>query len=257
LELTVLLQSDLKNVNILCFTEHWLKEDQLELTNIEHFNLVSKFSRIRNEQGGSCIYVKEHVQTIELNYFQKLGKEKDLEVSAVELLKDKVVVCVYRSLDGDFYMFLKNLEGVIQKVQLKKKKLILCGDWNINFVDDSVRLRELKKLLWMYNLDNIVASPTRITKNSITQTDVIVINKQVFKCSASVLDLGNSDQILKINVNRSERGPQMCWKRQFTKEGILEFNYLLQKESWQESFSNSDANAALMPLWTCSFVIII
>jgi hypothetical protein len=49
-------------------------------------------------------------------------------VSAVELLKDKVVVvCVYRSLDGDLYIFLKNLEAVIQKVQLKKKKLILCG----------------------------------------------------------------------------------------------------------------------------------
>jgi hypothetical protein len=99
----------------------------------------------------------------------------------------------------------------------------------------------------MYNLDNIVASPTRITKNSVTQIDVIVINKQVFKCSASVLDLGYSDhldQILKINVNRSERGPQICWKRQFTKEGILEFNCLLQKESWQESFSNADANSS-------------
>lgn len=145
LELTVLLQSDLKNVDILCFTEHWLKEDQLELTNIEHFELVSKFSRIRNEHGGSCIYVKEYVQTKELHYLQKLGKEKDFEISIVELLKDKiVVVCIYRSPDGDFYMFLKNLEVVIQKVQLKKKKLILCGDWNINFLDDSARLRELK-----------------------------------------------------------------------------------------------------------------
>jgi hypothetical protein len=63
-------------------------------------------------------------------------------------------------------MFLKNLEVVIQKVQLKKKKLILCGD--------SVRLQELKNLLRMYNLANIVTSPNRITKNSITQIDVIV-----------------------------------------------------------------------------------
>jgi hypothetical protein len=47
-KLTVLLQSDLKDVDILCFTEHWLKEDQLELTIIEHFKLVSKFSRIRS-----------------------------------------------------------------------------------------------------------------------------------------------------------------------------------------------------------------
>jgi hypothetical protein len=41
LELTVLLQSDLRNVDILCLTEHLLKEDQLELTTIEHFKLVS------------------------------------------------------------------------------------------------------------------------------------------------------------------------------------------------------------------------
>jgi hypothetical protein len=60
------------------------------------------------------------------------------------------------------------------------------------------------------------------------------------------LDLGYSDlaRILKINVNRPDRGPQMCRKRQFTIEGIQEFNYLLQKELWQESFSNSDTNAS-------------
>jgi exonuclease III len=130
-------------------------------------------------------------------------------VSIVELLKDKiVVVCIYRAPDGDFHMFLKNLEVVIQKVQLKKKKLILCGDWNINFLDDSVRLRELKNLLRLYNLANIVASPTRITKNSFTLIDVIVTNRQVFECSLSVLDLGYSDhlaQTLKIDVNRPDR----------------------------------------------------
>jgi hypothetical protein len=114
--------------------------------------------------------VNENIQTKEL-YFQKLGKEKGFEVSALKLLKDKVVVvCVYRSPDGNFYMFPNKLVKVIQKVQTKKKKLILCGDWNINFLVDSARLRELNNLLQMYNLVNIVASPTRITKNSVTQT---------------------------------------------------------------------------------------
>jgi hypothetical protein len=42
------------------------------------------------------------------------------------LVKDKVVVvCVYRSLDGNFYMFLNKLEEVIQKVQSKKEKINL------------------------------------------------------------------------------------------------------------------------------------
>jgi hypothetical protein len=36
-ELTILLQLDLKNVDILCFTEHWLKEEHTGLINIDNF----------------------------------------------------------------------------------------------------------------------------------------------------------------------------------------------------------------------------
>jgi hypothetical protein len=62
LELAILLQSDLKDVDIFCFTEHRLKEDQLRLTNINHFKLESNFSRISNGHGGSCIYVTKYLQ---------------------------------------------------------------------------------------------------------------------------------------------------------------------------------------------------
>jgi hypothetical protein len=65
LDLIVLLKSDLKNVDILCFTEHCLKEEQFGLTYIEHFKVVSNFSRISNEKGVSCMYVKDYVQTKE------------------------------------------------------------------------------------------------------------------------------------------------------------------------------------------------
>jgi hypothetical protein len=77
----------------------------------------------------------------------------------------------------------------------------------------------------MYNLVNIVTSPTRITEHSVTQIDVIVTNKQVVNCSTSVLDLGYSDHlapILKINVISPDRGPQMGRIRQLIEEGIQE-----------------------------------
>jgi hypothetical protein len=110
----------------------------------------------------------------------------------------------------------------------------------------------------MYNLDNIVASPTRITKNSVTQTDVIVKNKQVLKCSASVLDFGYSDhlaQTLKINVHRSERGPQMCWKR--PKRVSCSLTVCCKSNHGRKVFQTQMQMLALMPLWTSSFIIII
>jgi hypothetical protein len=63
---------------------------------------------------------------------------------------------------------------------LKRKRAILCGDWNINFMEDSARLRELKNLLLLYNLVNTITSPTRITKKSLTLIDVMVTNKQAY-----------------------------------------------------------------------------
>jgi exonuclease III len=67
---------------------------------------------------------------------------------------------VYRSPDGDFSTFLSSLEFVIQKVQARNKRLILCGDWNINFMQESVRLHDMQELLSLHNLVNTVRSPT-------------------------------------------------------------------------------------------------
>jgi hypothetical protein len=55
-------------------------------SNIEHFKLVSTFSRIGNEHGGTCIHVRKYVQTKEQNCLQELCKEKDFEMSVAELL---------------------------------------------------------------------------------------------------------------------------------------------------------------------------
>jgi hypothetical protein len=43
MELMVILNTSLHNINALCFTEHWLLEDQLILLEINNFKLVSKF----------------------------------------------------------------------------------------------------------------------------------------------------------------------------------------------------------------------
>ena len=45
IEITIMLTVDKLNVNILCFTEHWLVEDQLNVVNIDQFRLVSKHCR--------------------------------------------------------------------------------------------------------------------------------------------------------------------------------------------------------------------
>jgi len=112
-------------------------------------------------------------------------------------------VCVYRSPDGDFFTFLRSLESAIQKVQARNKRLILCGVWNINFMQDGVRLHDVQKLRLLHNLVSTVRSPTRVTKDTVSLIDVIITNKDRIGELATVMDLGYSDhkaQILQLNV---------------------------------------------------------
>ena len=64
LELNVLLRSEIAYVDVLCHSEHWLREEFIKLISIDKFKLASNFSR--SDHGGSCIYVKHHVQTKEI-----------------------------------------------------------------------------------------------------------------------------------------------------------------------------------------------
>ena len=112
-------------------------------------------------------------------------------------------MCVYRSSDGDFSTFLRSLESVVQKVQTRNKRLMLCGDWNINLMQESVRLHDVQELLSLHNLVNTVRFPARATKVIVSLIDVIITNKHSVGELARVMDLGYSDyktQIMQLNV---------------------------------------------------------
>ena len=99
--------------------------------------------------------------------------------------------------------FLNNLELIIQKIQSKRKKILLCGDWNLNFLIDNTRLHELENLLLRYDLINTVNSLTSITCSSESLIDVIVTNREYLEQSTTVIDLGLSDHLAQLIRIRS------------------------------------------------------
>jgi len=248
-ELDLVLKSDLRNIDVLCFTEHWIKEDYLNLIQIEQYKLVSEFSRKMYDHGGSCIYVKKGIRTKELNCFTDISVEKEFEMSATELVDfGFIIVCIYRPPDSNFWTFLKILESTIQIAQEKEKKLLMCGDWNVNFMLNNTRIDEVKNLLGSYGLQNIVRFPTRITPKSESLLDVIVINKYNLKLEVSVIDLGFSDhlaQVANINIGKINMINKTQMRRQLTMNNIDKLKQLLYKESWNTVLHHLDVNVAL------------
>jgi hypothetical protein len=94
---------------------------------------------------------------------------------------------VYRSSDRQFEKIFNKLDLVIQKLLKKDKILLLCGDWNMDFLHENGNLKDLADLLLRYNLVNTVQSPTRITKSTSTLIDVIIKNKKHYMEPAIVI----------------------------------------------------------------------
>jgi len=52
---------------------------------------------------------------------------------------------------------------------------MLCGDWNISFLEESAKLQEVQNLFFLYNLINTVKSLTRVTNTTSPLTDVMIV----------------------------------------------------------------------------------
>jgi len=98
LDLSISLSTDEVNADVLCFTEHWLKANQLNSIYIDQFKQVSSFCRSTSTGGGSSIYVKNFLRTKDLVYFNRLLCEKTCELSAIELTDfNLILICIYTS----------------------------------------------------------------------------------------------------------------------------------------------------------------
>ena len=119
-----------------------------------------------------------------------------------------VTVRIYSSHDSNFWIFLKNLELITQKIQSRNKKPLLCGDLNLNCMVYNRKLHELQNLLEIYDMMNTVRSPTRIRPSTESVIDVIITNNYNPVSSTSVVDLGPSDhltQIVRISIGERNR----------------------------------------------------
>jgi len=221
---------------------------QMKVINIDYFRLVSNFSRNHSASGGSFIVIRNDIETKEVEYLKGLGKEKVFEISAVERSDiDIILACIYRSPGSDFYEFLHKPELLILEVSSKGKRLILCGDLNVNFIQYSGKLLDLQNLLLTNNLINVVKSPIRISNHSASLIDVLIVNNIKNELFTVNLDLGYSDhlaQLLHIKSKTLLKGPITTYKRFFMDKNVEEFQYLLQKEKLDEVFASIETNTS-------------
>ena len=76
--------------------------------------------------------------------------DRDIEVCAIQLniLSEKsYILTIYSSTSGNFSNFVIYLEHILQLLYNPKIDLIICGDININYLEESNRVKQLNALL--------------------------------------------------------------------------------------------------------------
>ena len=107
-----------------------------------------------------------------------------------------------------------------QKITWKHKILIVCRDWNINFLQTSPQKRELNSLFLRYNLKHFVNVPTRIIKTTASLMDVVITNEKKSINSLRVTDIGlseNHKQTLSISISDFSNIPHIIKKNSLVK----------------------------------------
>jgi exonuclease III len=233
------------NPQVLCLTEHHLRHEEISIINLGQYTLGAHYCRRNFKQGRVFINNKILFDVIDLKQF---NKEKDFEICAlkIQLMSTYLIVlCVYRSPSGNFPCFLTQLEIVLNKLYKISTNIILCGDFNVNFLNITSRAPLLESLLHSFCLESTVDFLTRNMHTSHTIIDNIFLGKKRFNLKVHPLINGISDHdahlAILFNLTCPSKPPPIC-SRVIDDYSAKKFVELLSYESWEAVFSNDNIN---------------
>lgn len=232
------------NFSVIMLSEHWLKDEEKYLFQINNYNLASCFSRTEKIHGGVCIFVRNDVVYTQINLTEEFNLERHFESCCIKLTYiNCVVVTLYRSPCGDKNIFKEHLSQVLHLLsnKFKSHKIIVGGDFNINFDSDTNDNKEVTDLFLSFGLEKRITEFTRVQGNTKTCIDNIFTNFQIM--DATVTDLLLSDhkaQVIKFPKTSKKIIP--IYKILPNKSAVNKdkFGKYLRSENWTDLYAEQD-----------------
>ena len=234
------IKDSLADFDILCFTEthlnHAISNEELF---IEGFQPVKFRKDVSPHSAGLLTYVGEgliaaHRPDLEVNLEESLWIE-------VKQKGEPYLVCnVYRPPNTPV-SFRPRLNVIIEKALDISKLIIIVGDLNEDQLNN--RNHQLKDLLNINNLYNIIHEPTRITPASSTSLDVMIVSQKdrVLNSGTLPIDPTISDHLavymlIKFSYNHESTFKREVWN--YKKGDYEKLNNLIANYDW--SFINEE-----------------
>jgi hypothetical protein len=158
---------------------------------------------------------------------------------------------MYGALSGDINEFLKRLDAIWKYLYSPKSEFIICGDINVNYLNENNRKQQINSLLKTYNLSPTVNFATRVQNSSSTAIDnIFIYNVRLSFSYTSPIVNGLSDhddQFLTISniAIDVDLAPSKWRTRIINDETTAQFKHLLENGTRELVFENRDTKYKL------------
>jgi hypothetical protein len=185
---------------------HLRKDIPDEWINIDGYSFVRR-DRDTGLGGGVLIYFKTNLTA----YLAPRWDNTQLEAIWLNITirsQSFLVGCIYRPpQDSSFF---NNFTNVLESIWLRRKNIILLGDFNADMLKGSSNTesqygKRLKRIISSFGLKNIISCPTRITPTSKSLIDLVITNQPAKVKTSGAIDLGISDHHLVFAVLKTTR----------------------------------------------------
>ena len=234
--------------HVVCFSETHLDADTASNTLLlDGFDESLRKDRTQHG-GGLMVYISNML---------KYRRRHDLESPIIETLWVEInfkeinvlICCLYKS---DFIaspsVFITKLQNSIEIALDYTPHIIILGDINIDF--SNLTNNQLRDCMSLFSLQNVINEPTRVTDNSATLIDPIIVSDVVETLDSGTLDVDGfiSDHkatyiSIQISINLSNSYFREIWN--YKSADFNSLNNLIQNFDWgtiiNETFSVDQA----------------
>lgn len=246
-------------LDVLCLNETRL--DSTISDNIVHIDGYEIIRRDRNRNGGGvCIYIRTSMTYSLRNDFAN----DQYETLSIDISKPNSspfnVTALYRppGCDDDFFV---NLENIISTLDNEHKDYYLLGDLNCNYLSEvcNSQLSQLKLLSQVYQLNQLIDEPTRITSTTKTLIDVIFTNDCSRIVASGVSHVAISDHSLVYTIRKIAIPTQNTHKyittRDFKNFNPEKFKADLSSIPWN-TINNCESPEEMLNVWQHLFTTV-
>lgn len=222
--------------DIFCVSEHWFSGDLIHSLQLNSFYLVDHFSRVNHVHGGVAIFSRADLLVEPIADIRNFSVELHFECVAGRVSRDgvrSIVLALYRSDSGSRDVFLDRLNLTLDRLsRYRDHSVIICGDFNYDFLEMSTELRKLLDLFNSYYIAPTIRKPTRGKRC----LDNICVSGDVHVHDSEVVHNGLSDhsgQLLSVTGKKIATQLKSYYRQLNNAQNIRHFQDLLASEAWE------------------------